>query len=78
MNRIDRDDGPSDGSLPDSSQVAAALEDYQEALRAGRSVDRDAFLIEHAAIAGQLAQCLDALELIQSVAAALSQDSSRK
>ena len=78
MNGIDRDDRPSDGSLQDASQVAAALEDYHEALRAGRPVDRDAFLIEHSAIADQLAQCLDALELIQSVAAALLQGSARK
>jgi hypothetical protein len=78
MNGIDRDDGPSAGSLRDSSRVAAALEAYLEVLRAGRAVDRDAFLIEHSAIADQLAPCLDALELIQSVAAALSQDSARK
>ena len=52
--------------------MAAALEDYQEALRSGRAVDRDAFLTENGEVGDTLAECLDALELIQSVAGELA------
>jgi serine/threonine protein kinase len=68
MNAIDQDHELSDCVRLDTSQVVAALEEYQQALRSGRSVDRDAFLTEHGAVAGRLAEYLDALELIQSVA----------
>ena len=68
MNWIDRDDCTADCAGLDAPQLAVALEAYQEALRMGKAVDRNAFLSEHAAIADQLAVCLDALELIQSVA----------
>ena len=44
------------------------MEAYQEALRRGRSVDRNAFLTEHAAVGDRLAEYLDALEMLQSVA----------
>jgi len=68
MNWIDQEDGTSDRAALDASQLVVALEAYQEALRVGRSVDRNAFLAEHAAVADRLAVCLDALEMIQSVA----------
>ncbi len=68
MNAIDREDAPSSCAGPDASHVVAALEEYQEALRAGRAVDRDAFLDAHGEVADRLAEFLDALDLIQSVA----------
>ena len=52
--------------------MVAALEVYQAALRSGRALDRAAFLIEHADVADKLNECLDALELIQSVAGAVA------
>jgi serine/threonine protein kinase len=50
----------------------AALESYQEALRAGRRVNRDEFLAAHPEVAGQLSEYLRALEMIQSVAGEMS------
>ena len=52
--------------------MVAALEEYQAALRSGRSVDRAAFLIEHADVADKMDECLAALELLQSVAGAIA------
>jgi eukaryotic-like serine/threonine-protein kinase len=68
MNWIDQDDGTSDCAGFDAAQLAGVLEEYQEALRLGRPIDRNAFLTEHAALADRLADCLEALEWIQSVA----------
>ncbi len=68
MNRIDQNGDLSACSGLHSSRIAAALEDYEEALRSGRSPDRDAFLTEHADVADELAECLDALDLVHSVA----------
>jgi serine/threonine protein kinase len=68
MNAIDRDDGSSFCAGPNASHVFAAVEEYQEALRAGRAVDRGAFLDAHGEVADRLAEFLDAVDLIQSVA----------
>jgi serine/threonine protein kinase len=68
MNAIDQDDGASACGRLDTSRVVAALEEYQEALRSGRSVDRSAFLDAHDGVADRLSDYLDALDLIQSVA----------
>jgi serine/threonine protein kinase len=68
MNWIDQDDGQVDSACPEASHLVVALEAYQEARRIGQSVDRHAFLTEHAPVADRLAQCLDALDVIQSVA----------
>jgi hypothetical protein len=72
MNVSDQENGSSDGSLTASPQVVAALESYHDALRAGRAIDRAAFLIQHADIADQLRDCLAAIEMIESVSGALS------
>jgi eukaryotic-like serine/threonine-protein kinase len=72
MNWLDQDNGTSDHCEAESSQVVAALEEYQAALRCGHTLDRAAFLIEHADVAAKLNECLDALELIQSVAGAVA------
>ncbi len=72
MNLIDHEDELTGEFAPASSEVVAALEDYQEAMRGGRSFDRAAFLLEHAHVADQVQEFLDALELIQSVAGAMA------
>jgi serine/threonine protein kinase len=68
MNKIDRYEGTSACAGPESLDMLAALEEYQEALRAGRHVDRGAFLSDHSGVADRLADYLDALEMIQAVA----------
>src|SRR5689334_10190673 len=72
MNAIDQEDGLSTCSRPDTPYVMAALESYQEALRAGRRVNRDEFLAAYPEVAGQLSEYLRALEMIQSVAGEMS------
>ena len=78
MNWTDREVGTSDCAALDSSQLMVAVEAYQEALRRGRSVDRNAFLTEHAAVGDRLAEYLDALEMLQAVAgtSSLNRDTS--
>jgi serine/threonine protein kinase len=75
MKRIDRDDSTSACAERDTSQMVAALEEYQEALGAGHPVDREAFLAQHAEVADRLAGYLEALELIQSVGEAVTPQS---
>src|SRR5262249_2737051 len=72
MNWFDQNGGSSECLEVDSSRLAEALEGYQEALRRGQPVDRAAFLSEHADVALKLAECLDALELIQAVTGAVA------
>jgi hypothetical protein len=48
-------------------RVIAAVEAYLAALETGHKPDRQAFLLEHADIAGVLAECLDALQFVHSV-----------
>jgi serine/threonine protein kinase len=74
MNGIDQLDAPSADTGIASSQVADVLAAYQEALRAGRSVDRRRLLAENPDVAEELSECLDALELIHSVADDVTQD----
>src|SRR5262249_1827163 len=64
-----------DGDDPSNSQVLRAVEEYLAALEAGQAPRRDEFLARHAAIAAQLGDYLDGLELIHragSVAGPLS------
>jgi serine/threonine protein kinase len=68
MNGIDGDKGEPGCLGASPSRMAAALEAYEEALFAGHAVNRAAMLSEHADVAGALADCLDALELIHEVA----------
>jgi serine/threonine protein kinase len=72
MNGIDRDDGLSTCARLDTPHMVAALEVYQEALRAGHRVDRAEFLAAHPEVADQLSEYLRALEMIQSVAGEMS------
>jgi serine/threonine protein kinase len=74
MNWIDQDDETPDCVGLDMPELVGALEAYQDALRDGRTVDRTAFLNEHAAVADRLAVYLDALDMIQSVAGESSPD----
>ena len=62
----DGEEGASACTAPDASRLVAALEAYQDALRAGDPVDRADFLARHAEVADELAGYLDALDLIQS------------
>src|SRR5436309_1597046 len=59
---IETDDFPADVS--DDPRLVTAVREYQAALDAGRPPDRAAFLARHAAIAGELADCLDGLSLL--------------
>jgi serine/threonine protein kinase len=68
MNAIEPEEGSSVFADLDTSRVVAALEEYQEALRAGHPLDRVEFLEAHGEMAERLAQYLDALEMIQSAA----------
>jgi tetratricopeptide (TPR) repeat protein len=58
------DDGP---EAVDDPRVARALEDYLEALEAGRPPDREEFLARHAPVAPALAGCLTGLALLAPV-----------
>src|SRR5262245_35037055 len=58
----DHHDWPED----DGPLLSEALREYQAALEAGRRPDRAEFLARHAAIADELADCIDGLELIRS------------
>src|SRR5262245_41409768 len=49
-------------------RVTRAVEEYLDALKAGRRPDRRQFLARHPAIAEALAECLDGLEFIRAAA----------
>ena len=51
--------------------MVTALEEYLEALHAGRPWSRDEFLAQHSEIADALNQCLSGLEFIQAAGAQL-------
>ena len=70
MNAIDRENRSADLCEPTSPEVLAALEEYHDALRRGRALNRTAFLRQHAKIAHQLRDCLAALEMLESVSGA--------
>src|SRR5262249_30336198 len=55
----------------DDPRVARAMEEYLAELEAGRPPDRGAFLARHAAVAGVLAQCLDALPFLRGAVSQL-------
>jgi tRNA A-37 threonylcarbamoyl transferase component Bud32 len=55
----------------DEDRLTAALREYQAAREAGRHPDRQEFLGRYADIADELADCLDGLELVSSVATRL-------
>ena len=59
------------GFAANDPRVVAALEEYLEALRAGRPCAKAAFLAGHADIADELGKCLSALEFIHGAAAQL-------
>ena len=53
-----------EGAAGDDPRVVTALEEYLEALNAGRPLARDDFLARHSEIAGALNPCLSGLEFI--------------
>ena len=54
------------GLVRDDPRVVTALEEYLEALSAGRPLSRDDFLAQHSEIADALGQCLSGLEFIHA------------
>lgn len=70
------DDANHEETVPaiDDPQLVECLESYLAALAAGNQPDRAAKLAEHPAVAGELAACLDVLELVQDVAAQLDEE----
>ncbi|HLJ92572.1 MAG TPA: protein kinase [Gemmataceae bacterium] len=52
---------------PDDPRLIQAVHEYVRAREAGQSVGREEFLGRHAAIAGPLAECLEALEFVTTV-----------
>jgi serine/threonine protein kinase len=58
----------------DDPRVAAAMEDYLNALEAGQCPPRQPFLAQHPEIAGELASCLEGLDLVHEAARVLRQD----
>src|SRR5262245_42378888 len=67
--------GPSreTGTWLEDPRVLRAVEEYLAAQQAGNQLDREAFLAQHANIAGPLAECLEGLEFIQAAAPQLNQ-----
>jgi serine/threonine protein kinase/WD40 repeat protein len=57
----------------DDPRVISALEEYVTALESGRRLDRQQFLASHADLAPALAQCLDGLTFVHTVAPELQQ-----
>jgi eukaryotic-like serine/threonine-protein kinase len=57
----------------DDPRVVQAMEEYVNAVEAGKRVDRQEFLGRHAEVADVLAGCLDGLEFIQSARRELSE-----
>jgi serine/threonine protein kinase/HAMP domain-containing protein len=63
-----------DASSRYDPRVASALEEYLDALNAGRPPSRETFLARHAEIATDLEGCLDVLEFVRSGAFEASSD----
>jgi serine/threonine protein kinase len=59
------------GSEADDPRITRAIEEYLDALKAGRRPDRRQFLARHPDIAPALAECLGGLELIRAAASEL-------
>jgi serine/threonine protein kinase/WD40 repeat protein len=53
---------------PDDPRLVRVLEEYLAALEAGDRPQRDALLARHPDLAGELAECLDGLEMMQVLA----------
>ena len=53
----------------DDPRVVAAAQEYLAAIESGRPLNRTEFLARHRDIAGDLAQCLEGLELVHAAAA---------
>ncbi|WP_165226297.1 serine/threonine-protein kinase [Aquisphaera insulae] len=68
----------SDSSIHGDPRVAAALEEYLQALEAGEPPSREEFLGRHAEISGTLAECLPGLELVRVIGKNFEDDSSRE
>ena len=60
------------GLVRDDPRVVSALEEYLEALSAGRTISRSDFLAQHSEIADALRQCLSGLEFIHAAGMQLS------
>jgi serine/threonine protein kinase len=60
-------------AVSNEAQLAAVVEEYLAALKAGRRLDRQAFLARDPALADVLAECLDGLEFIHAAASGLRQ-----
>jgi serine/threonine protein kinase len=61
-------------SDPADPRVVRALEEYLAALEAGRAPGRADFLARHPELAGELAECLDGLEVMHAAAPAVGDD----
>src|SRR5207249_8853022 len=59
---------PGGSGEAEDPRVTRAVEEYLAAVRAGRRPERQAFLADHAEVAGELAECLEGLEFIQAAA----------
>jgi serine/threonine protein kinase len=58
---------PADESALDDPRLIQAVREYQEALEAGRPIDRTELLARHPDLAADLADCLDGLEMLHAV-----------
>ena len=67
---------PNAVSSSDDPRLVQALEEYADAVEAGRPPDLQEFQSRHPAIATQLAECLEGLEFVQAAAAQLAHPAS--
>ncbi len=58
----------------DDPRVAAAMQEYLDALEAGKKPSREVFLAQHAAFAKELAECLDGLAWVHEAAREMRRD----
>jgi serine/threonine protein kinase/WD40 repeat protein len=70
--KISDDRSPASTAAPEDDQVIGAMHEYLAALEAGQRLDRAEFLARHAAIAGELADCLEGLEFVHAASPHLS------
>ena len=57
----------------DDPRVAAAMQEYLDALEAGNCPSREEFLAQHSDIAAELGSCLDGLALVHAAARSIEQ-----
>jgi serine/threonine protein kinase/WD40 repeat protein len=67
-----RPTNPASAAASEDDQVIGAMHEYLAALEAGHRLDRAEFLARHAAIAGELADCLEGLEFVHAASPHLS------